>query len=296
LNAGESWSLNACTFEGTDNGDGLGMTRAYYDNRTGSNIVWCMTLTGCWIGDSNAHSTSIPWISCGTHAGHSAFYGLVLQACLVSGQHIYAPGLGFSILGGSISQIDYGLETQSGVVAGCVQTVAPLHYNQTKYVTILGTSNFSTGAAREHLWVRGHLKTAPVDQTLPTKAVGAAGGVGATIEFDDYSPWEGPNDVAGWIKITTGTSCATGILGTITFAEPYDNGSWGGGWNKKPSIVLTPASAGAAAIRVWAEVIYESTTPADGTPTASRVTKFNIRAVDVPAEATELSYSYVVVG
>jgi hypothetical protein len=74
-----------------------------------------------------------------------------------------------------------------------------------------------------------------VASQTPSVAAGAAAGTGATaILFD------GSNDLAGGVTLTTGTSATTGTLFTLTFADAFFTGI-------VIKVTLTPADSDAAA-------------------------------------------------
>jgi len=81
------------------------------------------------------------------------------------------------------------------------------------------------------------------------------------------------NDTAGLISVTTGTGCAaTGVLGTVTFANAYGSA---------PRIMFTPTNANATGLNYY-----------NG---ATSTTTFTLDTNTIPVDATSYTYNYFVI-
>jgi hypothetical protein len=100
---------------------------------------------------------------------------------------------------------------------------------------------------------------------IATIAAGAQAGTGATVTITG-------NDIAGKVRVTTGTSPAAGTLASITFSGVFGNA---------PYVVLTPKDVGAAALQVY-----------NGTATSG----FSVKSAVAPAASTQYEWDYMVVG
>ncbi len=112
------------------------------------------------------------------------------------------------------------------------------------------------------LTMNGHIITGNLSGST-TIVAGASAGTGATASITG-------NDTSGTITVTTGTGPAAGTLATITFAGAYGSA---------PKIVLTSASATAAALQDY----YGSNT-----------SYFNLNILNAPTASTTYTYSYMV--
>jgi hypothetical protein len=100
---------------------------------------------------------------------------------------------------------------------------------------------------------------------IPTIAVGAQAGTGATVAVTG-------DDTAGKVTVTTGTGAVPGTLATVTFSGAFGNA---------PFVVLTPKDVAGAALGIY-----------NGTSTSA----FSVKAANVPATSTAYTFDYIVVG
>jgi len=141
-------------------------------------------------------------------------------------------------------------QDSSGAVLASIDKVGNL---TVKNATINGT-----------LTVNGHIITANASGTT-TIAAGAAACTTPTVSIAG-------NDTAGTITVTTGTGCAaTGVLGTVTFANAYA---------VAPRVVISADNANATNLKYY---------------TSGRTTtSFNLLTNNAPTDATTYTYNYQV--
>jgi len=139
--------------------------------------------------------------------------------------------------------------------------------NALAFISSIGDLSVRNATVNGNLTVLGHILGFNNSGTTTVSAGAATGtGGGATING---------SDVAGFVTIDTGTSASTGVLATITFANPYGGASLG------PSVILTAVNGDASAIQYFVGSSTNNT--------------FTINANDLPADSTQYRYYYQVI-